>query len=63
MFHSALVSMIKLFQYFNMVCFFLVELNQAVLLTEYGNKRPEKVLRPKVEVIFNLAVEPNPVHG
>ena len=37
----------------------------AVLLSEFGSTRPADALKPKIDVhvLFNLAVEPNPVHG
>ena len=39
------------------------ELTDAMLLTEFGSRRKEEVFRPKIETIFKLAVEPNPVCG
>ena len=38
------------------------ELTKAVLLSEFGSTRPADALKPKIDVLFNLAVEPNPVH-
>ena len=46
-----------------MIISLIVDLNQAMLLTDFGGYRPERVLRPKMEVVFDLGVEPNPVHG
>ena len=39
-----------------------LELNQAMILTDLGYSRNPNVLKPKTDAIFNLCVEPNPVH-
>lgn len=39
------------------------ELSKAMLVTEFGNNRPEDILRTKLEVMHGLAVEPGQVVG
>ena len=39
------------------------EIDQALVLTELGNKRPKDVLKTKMDAMFGIAVEPKPVHG
>ncbi len=39
------------------------DLPDAMFLTETGKKRSTQVLRPKLEAIFDILVEPNPVCG
>ena len=39
------------------------ELSKAMLLTEFGNNRPEDILKTKLEVMHSLAVEPGQVVG
>ena len=42
---------------------FFPDPTKALLLTDYGSSRLDKLVRAKSEVNFQLAVEPNPVHG
>lgn len=39
------------------------ELNKALVLTEFGNNRPEEILKPKLEVMHSLGAEPDQVIG
>ena len=40
-----------------------IELSKAMMLTEFGNNRPEDILKTKLEVMQSLAVEPGQVVG
>lgn len=41
----------------------VLELSEAMLLTELGNRRQPEVFRAKMDAIYSIAVEPNPVCG
>ena len=45
------------------MAWFYLELTQSLVLAELGNIRPPDVLRTKLNTIYSLAVEPNPIHG
>ena len=42
---------------------FGAELNKAVLLTELGYRRDEEVIGKKIDCIYKLGRDPNPVLG
>ena len=39
------------------------ELKDAFVLQEFGNHRPDKILKAKVDTMISLASEPNQVCG
>ena len=46
-----------------MSSFMPAELSKTMLLTEFGNNRPDDILKTKLEVMHSLAVEPGQVVG
>ena len=40
-----------------------LEMTQSMVLTEMGYNRKPEGFRPKTDIIYKLAVEPNPVHA
>ena len=40
-----------------------LEMTQSMVLTEMGYNRKPEAFRPKTDIMYKLAVEPNPVHA
>ena len=56
-------SPVCIVSYCCIACCDFAELSKAMLLTEFGNNRPEDILKTKLEVMHSLAVEPGQVVG